>query len=82
MPHTMMQPRPGGFPGGVAAALLLRDNLRNRRTIETAYLRAIEDAREEILLANAYFIPTRRFRSALRKARKAAASARLRLHWQ
>ena len=68
MPHTVMQPRPGGFPGGVAAALLLRDNLRNRRTIETAYLRAIDDARDEILLANAYFIPTRRFRNALRKA--------------
>jgi len=77
MPHTIMQPRPGGFPGGVAAALLLRDNLRNRRTIEAAYLSAIDDAREEILLANAYFIPTRRFRSALRKAAKRGVRVRL-----
>ena len=77
MPHTIMQPRPGGFPGGVAAALLLRDNLRNRRTIEAAYLQAIEDAREEVVLANAYFIPTRRFRTALRKAAKRGVRVRL-----
>src|SRR5205085_1732429 len=35
------------------AALLLRDNLRNRGVIERAYLRAIGRARNELIIANA-----------------------------
>jgi cardiolipin synthase len=49
----------------VRAALLLRDNLRNRAVIERAYLRAIGRAREEIIIANAYFVPGGRLRRAL-----------------
>jgi len=47
------------------AALLLRDNLRYRARIERAYRRAIGRAREEIIIANAYFVPGRRMRQAL-----------------
>jgi cardiolipin synthase len=47
------------------AALVLRDNLRNRARIERAYLRAIGRAREEIIIANAYFVPGRKMRHAL-----------------
>lgn len=50
------------------AALLLRDNLRNRNTIERAYRKAIGQARQEILIANAYFVPGGRLRRALIKA--------------
>jgi cardiolipin synthase A/B len=50
------------------AALLLRDNLRHRKQIEKAYLRAIGRSREEILIANAYFVPGRRMRRALEQA--------------
>ena len=49
-------------------AFLLRDNLRHRRDIERAYLRAIAQAQQEIILANAYFLPGRRFRQALIRA--------------
>ena len=49
----------------VRAALLLRDNLRHRAIIERAYLRAIGRAREEIIIANAYFVPGGRMRRAL-----------------
>lgn len=56
------------FADGVAASLLLRDNLRNRHAIERAYLAAVDAAREDILIANAYFLPGRRFRAALRAA--------------
>jgi cardiolipin synthase len=49
----------------VRAALLLRDNLRHRAGIERAYLRAIGRARQEILIANAYFVPGGRMRRAL-----------------
>jgi cardiolipin synthase len=51
--------------GSMHAQFLLRDNLRNRRTIERAYLRAIGKARHEIMVANAYFLPGTRFRHAL-----------------
>ena len=74
LPALLAQPR---FAGGARAALLLRDNLRNRTTIERAYLRAIEGARTEVLIANAYFLPGRRFRAALRTA--AARGVRVRL---
>jgi cardiolipin synthase len=49
----------------VRAALLLRDNLRHRAVIERAYLRTIGRARQEILIANAYFVPGGRMRRAL-----------------
>jgi cardiolipin synthase len=49
----------------VRAALLLRDNLRHRANIERAYLRAIGRAHDEIIIANAYFVPGGRMRRAL-----------------
>ncbi|MDR2207562.1 MAG: cardiolipin synthase ClsB [Azoarcus sp.] len=51
--------------GNMRATFLIRDNLRNRAGIESAYLDAIAHAREEIVLANAYFFPGLRFRRAL-----------------
>jgi len=53
------------FADGQRAALVNRDSLRHRRDIEEAYLELIDAAREEILIANAYFFPGRRFRHAL-----------------
>jgi cardiolipin synthase len=47
------------------AAFLVRNNIRHRRDIEEAYLRAIEQAQCEIMLANAYFLPGLNFRHAL-----------------
>ena len=49
-------------------AFLLRDNLRHRRDIERAYLRAIAGAQQEIIIASAYFLPGRVFRRALVQA--------------
>lgn len=54
--------------GTQRAALLIRDNIRHRSDIEDAYLEAIESAREEIIIANAYFLPGIRFRHALGRA--------------
>jgi len=56
--------------GGQSAAFLVRDSFRHRRDIEEAYLEAIAEAREDILIANAYFLPGRRFRHALNDARQ------------
>ena len=55
-------------PGDQRAALVVRDNLRHRRDIEEAYLELIDAAREEVVIASAYFFPGRRFRIALARA--------------
>jgi cardiolipin synthase len=47
------------------AALILRDNLSQRRSIERSYLRAIARAQHEVLIANAYFFPSRKLLKAL-----------------
>ena len=49
-------------------ALVLRDNLRNRHSIERAYRKAIGRSREEVIIANAYFLPGGKLRRALIKA--------------
>ncbi|MGH8700175.1 MAG: cardiolipin synthase ClsB [Burkholderiales bacterium] len=54
--------------GSQRAAFLVRDNLGHRRDIEQAYLVAIEQARSEILIANAYCFPGLSFRRALMDA--------------
>jgi cardiolipin synthase A/B len=59
------------------AALVLRDNLRNRTRIERAYRRAIGRAREEIIIANAYFVPGRKMRRALIAAAQRGVKVRL-----
>lgn len=70
-----LQRRPAGAPpsacadaapaGTMAAAFIIRDNLRHRHDIEKAYLTALEAARDEVWLASAYFLPGRRFRQAV-----------------
>jgi len=57
-----------GSGGTQHAAFLVRDNLWHRSDIEDAYLHAIAEARSEVLIANAYFLPGARFRHALAAA--------------
>lgn len=62
-PVLALEPR-----GDQRAAFLVRDNVRHRHDIEEAYLRAIARAHREVVIANAYFLPGRRFRNALCEA--------------
>ena len=62
---------------GVLAALVLRDNLRHRTRIERAYRQAIGEAREEIIIANAYFLPGRKLRKGLIHAAQRGVKVRL-----
>lgn len=62
---------------GAQAALVLRDNLRNRNRIEKAYLKAIASARHEVLIANAYFLPGGKLRRALLHAARRGVRVRL-----
>ncbi|MBC7860766.1 MAG: cardiolipin synthase ClsB [Burkholderiaceae bacterium] len=52
----------------VLAGFVVRDNLRNRRTIQRAYLQALGRAKKSVLIANPYFAPGRKFREALASA--------------
>lgn len=60
--------QPAARGGAVLAALVIRDNLRNRHTIQRAYLRALGHAHNAVLLANPYFAPGRKMRRALESA--------------
>ena len=62
---------------GVRVAFVPRDNVRNRRRIEYAYLAAIRLARKEIWLCHAYYFPGRRFRKSLVAAAKRGVRVRL-----
>jgi len=59
---------PNPVAGPQRAALVIRDNIRHRRDIEDAYLEAIAEARSEVFIAMAYFLPGARFRRALTDA--------------
>lgn len=53
---------------GSTASLVLRDNFRFRRRIESTYRLAIAQARREIVIANAYFVPGVQLQRALLRA--------------
>ena len=63
--RTLLTPH-GEAP--MVAGLVVRDNLRNRRTIQRAYLVALASARHSAVLANPYFAPGRKLRDALARA--------------
>lgn len=63
--------------GTIEAALVIRDNLRHRRDIEKAYLQAMQGARDQIVIASAYFFPGRRFRKTLLAAAQRGVSVTL-----
>lgn len=59
------------------AAFLLRDNVRQRRTIERSYIDAIRHSRTRVDLISAYFYPGRSFRRALVEAAQRGVKVRL-----
>lgn len=61
----------------VRAAFVLRDNLRQRRTIERAYVDAIREATTRVDLVTPYFYPGHRFRRALKDAARRGVQVRL-----
>lgn len=61
----------------VQAAFVVRDNLRQRRTIERAYIDAIRSAQQRIWLICPYFYPGQEFRRALCKAARRGVQVRL-----
>ena len=64
----MRQAPPAQGERPMRAGFVVRDNLRNRRTIQRAYLQALGQARKQVLMATPYFAPGRKFRDAMCKA--------------
>ena len=62
---------------GSRCAFVMRDNLRQRRTIELAALQAIRQARTRIDIVTPYFYPHRAIRLALRHAASRGVEVRL-----
>ncbi len=73
-PIHSAEPSPGN---GIEAAFVIRDNIFHKHDIEQAYLYAIRHAKTEIIVANAYFMPGRRFRHALIFAAKRGIKVKL-----
>lgn len=71
-----------GTQVGAEAALVLRDNVQNRTSIERTYRKAIADARSDVLIANAYFLPGGKLRRALMFAAKRGVRVTLLLQGQ
>jgi cardiolipin synthase A/B len=59
------------------AAFLVRDNLRQRRSIERSYVDAINKAQRRVDIAVPYFYPGQRFRRALKRAAQRGVCVRL-----
>lgn len=70
-------PGPDGLACNTRADLVLRDNVRNRSRIERSYRTAIGEATEEIIIANAYFLPGRKLRQGLIHAARRGVRVRL-----
>lgn len=68
---------PGALEYHTYAALVLRDNVRNRSRIERSYRKAIGAARQEIIIANAYFVPGGKLRKGLIHAAQRGVRVRL-----
>jgi cardiolipin synthase len=78
--RVVKPPPAAGVPASLApvrVAFLVRDNLRQRRTIEQAYIQAIAQARQRVVLVCPYFYPGRLFRRALRQAAQRGVQVRL-----
>ena len=61
----------------IQAGFVVRDSLRNRHTIQRAYLQAIGHAKKSVLIVNPYFAPGHKFRKALAVAAQRGVEVKL-----
>ena len=68
---------PPSPPLPMVASFIVRDNVRQRRAIERAYVEAMRSARQRIDIAVPYFYPGRAFRRSLSQAARRGVRVRL-----
>ena len=76
-PRGLQRHAPASALPPVQAAFLVRDNLRQRRSIERSYIDALRSAAHRIDLVSPYFYPGREFRRALAAAARRGVRVRL-----
>jgi cardiolipin synthase len=77
MPQGAGLQQQAGILPPVQTAFVLRDNLRQRRTIERSYIAALRHARQQVDLASPYFYPGASFRRALCAAARRGVQVRV-----
>jgi cardiolipin synthase len=77
MPRGVGLQREAGTLAPVQTAFVLRDNFRQRRTIERSYIAALRSARERVDLMSPYFYPGAAFRRSLCAAAKRGVRVRV-----
>ncbi len=68
--HNARKAKHAAYPNHAHCHLLLRDNLLNRQSIASAYINAIDQARNEVIIASAFFLPQSSLQKALIQAGK------------
>ncbi len=64
--RRILPPAVSPLPVGPSALVFIaRDNFRSRRSIERAYIEAIDGAKNEVLIVSSYFFPGRKLRNVL-----------------
>lgn len=76
-PPVAASPSPSPVAGGAPALATSSFRFRDRWDIGRLYLHAIRNARRRIWIANPYFIPTRKVRTALRQAVRRGVDVRI-----
>lgn len=78
-PPQRSQPLPARLEpvGPTRAMFVVRDNERHRNDIERCYREALRSARDEIIIANAYFFPGHRLLREIRNAARRGVRVRL-----
>ncbi|MFF7110663.1 cardiolipin synthase ClsB [Pseudomonas sichuanensis] len=80
--ETANRVEPTRAAGSARALLVERDNCHHRNDIEVCYLQAIREARQRIVVANAYFFPGYRLLRELRNAARRGVEVTLILQGQ
>jgi cardiolipin synthase A/B len=80
--HLRVKPQELPHAGPALARFVVRDNVEHKDDIERCYRQAIRNARERVVIANAYFFPGYRLVRELRAAARRGVDVRLILQGQ
>lgn len=75
--HRSHRPARNATPGDAQALLVYRDNHQHRDDIEQHYIEMLKGARQDVIIANAYFFPGYRLLREMRQAARRGVRVRL-----
>ncbi|MTD26749.1 cardiolipin synthase ClsB [Erwinia sorbitola] len=75
--HRSHRPAKNSTPGDAQALLVYRDNDQHRDDIEQHYIEMLKNAKQDVIIANAYFFPGYRLLREMRQAARRGVRVRL-----